>query len=143
MSGKSSEFGSDLLKLIFNSTPIKGIADNSAAPITIYYVSLHTASPTLSGNQTTNEAAYPGYNRMPMTRDTGHWAVSGNVVSPVNAIQFPAATGGLETETFFAIGTDPYPLAGKVLYFGAINPTLPVSEGVTPQLRTLTTITEC
>jgi hypothetical protein len=143
MSGKGSGFSSDLLKLIFNGTPISGIAENASTPLTVYYVSLHTASPGVYGNQSTSEATYPGYGRVPVPRDATHWTVSGDVVSPVNPIQFPAATGGYETETFFAVGTDPFPVAGRLLYFGPINPNLGVSEGVTPQLRNVSTITEC
>src|SRR5262245_35265390 len=55
--GKANTFDNDLLKLIFNATPIANIADNAAtSPLTNLYLSLHTADPGAGGNQTTNEA---------------------------------------------------------------------------------------
>jgi hypothetical protein len=53
--GKGATFDNDLLKLIFNATGIANIADNAASsPLTNLYVSLHTADPTSSGNQTSS-----------------------------------------------------------------------------------------
>lgn len=142
MAAKGSTFDNDLLKLIFNGTAIANIADNAASsPLTSLYVSLHTATPTAGGSQTTNEAAYGSYARVAVARTTGGWTVTGSSVSPVANISFPTATSGTETETFFAVGTAPTG-AGKILYFGAISPTISVSTGVTPQLTTSSTVTE-
>jgi hypothetical protein len=142
MPAKGSTFDNDLLKLIFNATSIDNIAmNNSASPLTNLYVSLHTDSPGIGGNQTTNEAAYDGYHRVAVLRTSEGWTVSGSTVSPVATIVFPAATGGGETETHFAVGTSDSG-SGKILYFGAISPTIAVSDGVTPQLTTSSTITE-
>ena len=67
--GKGSTFDNDLLKLIFNATPIATIADNAAStPLTSLYLSLHTADPGAGGSQTTSEAAYGGYARQPVAR---------------------------------------------------------------------------
>ena len=57
------------------------------------------------------------------------------------AVNFPKATGGSETETYFSIGTASSG-TGKILHAGPISPTINVSNGVTPQLTTGTTITE-
>ena len=60
MAGKSSNFANELLKLIFNGTPIANIADNAASsPITNWELSLHTALPTSGQNH--NEVTYTGY----------------------------------------------------------------------------------
>jgi hypothetical protein len=140
--GKASTFDSDLLKLIFQAMGIPNIADNAAsAPLTNLYVSLHTADPGAPGNQTTSEAAYTGYARVAVARSTGGWIVTGNSVSPAATIIFPAATGGSETETVFAVGTA-LTGGGKILYRGPITAPILVTPGITPELTTATAITE-
>jgi hypothetical protein len=142
MAAKGSTFDNDILKLIFNGTAIANIADNAASsPFTNLYVSLHTSSPLVGGSQTTNEAAYTSYARVAVTRNSSGWTVSGSSVTLTSTISFPTATGGSETETFFSVGTASTG-TGKVLYFGAISPTIAVTNGVTPQLTTSTAITE-
>lgn len=142
---KSDYFENAILALLFNATAIANIADNAAAsPLTSLYVSLHTADPGDSGSQTTNEAAYTGYARVAVARTSGGWTVSGTSptsVSPVATISFPAATGGSETETYAAIGTAESG-AGHILYSGALSPSIVVADGVTPQIKTTSTITE-
>ena len=139
--GKGSTFEADLLKLIFQAVAIANIGDNAAAsPLTSLYVSLHTASPA-GGTQATSEAAYTSYARVAVARTTGGWAISGNSITPVATIAFPAATAGSETETFMGIGVASSG-ATKLLYYGPLTPTIVVSNGVTPQLSTATAITE-
>ena len=139
---KGNTFENDLLKLIFNATAIANVADNAAAsPLTNLYVSLHTADPGEAGSQTTSECAYTSYARVAVARTGGAWTVTANSVSPAANIDFPAATGGSETATYFAIGTASSG-AGKVLYSGSISPTIAISSGVTPRLTTATAITE-
>ena len=139
---KSDTFENDLMKLIFNATAITGLADNAASsPVTNLYVSLHTADPGEAGTQTTNEATYTSYARVAVARTSSGWTVTNNSVSPVATISFPAATGGSETLTHFAVGTASSS-TGKVLYKGSISPTIAVTTGVTPQLTTSSTISE-
>ena len=139
---KGNTFENDLLKLIFNATAIANVADNAAAsPLTNLYVSLHTADPGEAGSQTTSECAYTSYARVAVARTGGAWTVTANSVSPAANIDFPAATGGSETATYFAVGTASSG-AGKVLYSGSISPTIAISSGVTPRLTTATAITE-
>ena len=139
---KGNTFENDWLKLIFNATAIANIADNAAAsPLTNLYVALHTADPGEAGSQTTSECAYTSYARVAVARTTGGWTVTNNSVSPVANISFPAATGGTETATHFSVGTAASG-AGKLLYSGAISPTIAISTGVTPILSTATAITE-
>lgn len=141
MAAKGTTFDNDLLKLLFNATAIANIADNAASsPLTSLQVSLHTATPA-GGNQTTSEAAYTPYARVGVARTSSGWTVTGNSVSPVADIDFPIATGGSETETFFGVGTASSG-TGKLLYFGGISPSIVVSSGVTPVLTTATAITE-
>lgn len=141
--GKGNTFSNDLLKLIFNATAIANVADNAAtSPLTNLFVSLHTADPTASGNQTSSEVTYTGYARVAVARTTGGWtASSAQSTSPVAAINFPTGTGGSGTATFWAIGTASSG-TGKILYSGAISPSIVCGSGVTPQLTTASTVTE-
>lgn len=139
---KGDTFENDWLKLIFQATAIANVADNAAtSPLTSLYVSLHTADPGEAGSQTTNETTYTSYARVAVARTAGGWAVTGNSVSPVATINFPACTGGTATITHAGVGTDASG-AGKLLYRGALSPIIAVSTGVTPQIGTTSTITE-
>jgi hypothetical protein len=141
--GKGNSFITSLLQLIFNTTTITGLAQNAGSPLTNLYVSLHTANPGAGGNQTTNEAAYGGYARVAVVRTSGGWTVSGETVVPASQINFPTASGGSETETYWAIGTVPLASgAGVLLWFGQISPTIAVATGVTPELTVASTLTE-
>lgn len=140
---KSDVFENDLLKLIFNAVAIAGLADNAAAgAATNLYVSLHTADPAEGGTQASSEIGYTSYARVAVARTSAGWTVTGNSVSPVDDITFPAGTGGSGTATHFGVGTASSG-AGKLLYKGAISPTIVCGNGVTPKLdKTGTTITE-
>ena len=133
------------LKAILNATPIANLLDNAASgPLTNLYISLHTASPGLTGNQTTNEAAHPTYGRVAVTRNNGSpgWTITGNAAVPISTITFPTSTGSpSETETYMGIGSATSG-AGVLYWYGSISPTIAVtSAGVTPTLTTATTIT--
>ena len=142
MAGKSDVFENDWLKLIFNATAIANMADNAAAsPLTNLYVALHTADPTDAGVQTASEATYTGYARVAVARTAGGWTVTGNSVSPVAAISFGACTAGTDTITHWSVGVASSG-GTKILYAGAVTPSISVSAGVTPQLTTASTVTE-
>lgn len=140
--GKGNTFINDYLKLLFNATAIANIADNaSVSPLTNLYVALHTADPGAAGSQTTSEATYTSYARVAVARTSGGWTVSGQSVTPVAAITFPAGTGGSGTVTHASIGTASSG-AGKLLYSGTVTPNIVTGNGVTPQLSTASTVTE-
>lgn len=140
---KSNIFENDWLKLIFNATAIANVADNAAsAPLTNLYVSLHTADPGEAGDQTTNETAYTGYARVAVARTTGGWTVTDNSVSPVATITFGECTASPGAAlTHFAVGTASTG-TGKVLYSGTLTPNVTMATGVTPLIKTTSTITE-
>ena len=140
---KSDVFENQLLRLIFNGTPIANLADNAAtAPLTMLYVALHTADPGESGNQSTNEVAYTGYARVGVARTAGGWVVTGNSVSPANSIEFGEMTAGTPgTATHASIGTAASG-AGTILYRGALTPSVAFNIGVIPRIRSTSTITE-
>jgi hypothetical protein len=142
MAAKGNFWATAILKLFFNGTAVAGVAQNNAAPYSGFYISLHTSSPGAGGTQTTNEAAYTSYARVFATpRSSAEFLVSGSSMGMVNPITFPTATGGSETETYFAIG-DTLAAAGDIYYFGPISPTIAVSIGITPQLTTASVVTE-
>lgn len=144
---KGNTFENDLLKLIFNATPIGNIADNAVtSPLTNLQVSLHTADPGEAGDQTTNEVSvgqHDTYARVAVARTTGGWTVTGSSVSPVADIVFPAAGAGSAgvTATHFAVGSAASG-AGKLLYSGTLTPPIAIANGVTPRVTTGSTITE-
>jgi hypothetical protein len=141
-SGKGNSASASILKLIFQAVNWSLIADNTATtPLTNLYVSLHTANPGATGNQQTSEAAYTSYARVAVARTSSGWAISGQTITPVATIVFPAATGGSETETYAGIGTT-LSAAGVLLYFGQITPSIVMSSSVTPELTTASSVTE-
>lgn len=141
--GKAQTFDNDLLKLIFNATPIPNIADNaSVSPLTNLYFSLHLNDPGIGGSQTTFESAYTSYARQPVARTASGFTVSGNAVTLVAPVGFPIPTGGYgEVDTFFAIGTA-VSGTGKILYRGPLTPSVTITASIAPVLTPGTTITE-
>lgn len=140
---KSNDFENDLLKLIFNGTAIANLADNaSASPLANLYIALHSSDPGEGGTQSTNEIAYTGYARVAVARNGLGWTVTGNSVSPTAAIEFGEMTGGTPgTATHVTIGVQSSG-GGKVLYRGALSPSISFNVGVVPRIRTTSTITE-
>lgn len=133
-SGKGNNNSIGFLEMIFQavqSTDYVGLVRNDTSPLTNLYVSLHTANPGATGNQTTSEAAYTSYARVAVARTTGGWSITGETISNVAAVSFPAASGGSESETYCGIGTLSS-TAGVLLWFGALTSPLAVSSGVTP-----------
>lgn len=145
---KSYAFAADLAKLVFNGTAISGLADNAAtSPLTDLYLALHTADPGEAGDQTTSEISYTGYARLAVVRTGSGWAVTGDAstptsVSPAADILFAEMTGGAGgVATYASIGTASSG-AGKILYSGALTPSITVALGVTPRIKDTSTITE-
>lgn len=142
---KSNTFENDLLLLIFNNTNAANIGDatglRGSTTAGSLFLSLHTADPGEAGDQTTNEIAYTSYARATVARTSGGFTVSGNSVTLTANVDFAPGTGGSGTATHFAVGTASSG-AGKILYKGAISPTIVCGNGITPRLTTGTTITE-
>jgi hypothetical protein len=139
---KSDTFENDWMKLIFQAAAIANLADNAASsPLTNLFFALHTADPGEAGNQSTSECTYTSYARVAVARSSAGFTVTGNSVSPVNDVDFPTATGGSETATFFSIGTASSG-AGKILYSGSLSPSIAIVSGVPPIVTRNTTVTE-
>lgn len=143
---KSNTWEAGLLALLFNNTAFSLVGDATGLPATgtagSLYVSLHTADPGETGDQTTSEISYTGYARVAVARSAGGWTITANSVSPAGAIGFGASSGGTGgTVTHFGIGTSSSG-AGKLLYSGTVTPNIVVTSGITPSLTTATAITE-
>jgi hypothetical protein len=144
---KSDFLENALLKLLFNATAIANIADNAAAsPLTNLYWALHTADPTDTGTQSSNETTYGSYARQAVARTVGGMTAStAGSTSPVANIVFPAATSPtLPTVSSITFGSVGIAVSGatSILYSGPVTPNINVSTGVQPILTTASTITE-
>lgn len=145
---KGLTFDNSLLQLLFannaSSAPISAMGSGLQASSTAgnLYVSLHTADPTASGNQTTNEISYTGYARVAVPRSSAGFTVTGNQVFPASIISFNQMTGGTGgTITHWSIGTASSG-TGYILYTGTCSPNIVMAAGITPQLLTTSNITE-
>ena len=125
-----------LLDLLFLNVDWANIGDaaglQNSAVAGSFYISLHTADPGEAGNQSTNEVAYTSYARVAVARTAGGWTRTVSSVANTALVQFPQATGGSATATFFGIGTDSTG-AGNLLLKGALNSSLSISNGIQPQ----------
>lgn len=130
-----------ILALIFNATAWANYADNAASsPEANISMALHTGDPGEAGDMTTSEATYTSYARVNVARTSGGWTVSGNSVSPVAAIDFPAGTGGSGTVTHASAGKTGAG-AQSILFKGTVTPNIVTGNGVTPRLTTSTAFT--
>jgi len=124
-----------LWNLIFNNAAWANIGDagglQPSATAGSLYISLHTADPGETGDQTTNECNYTSYARVAVARSAGGWTVSGNNATNTAAIDWPACTGGTNTATHFGIGTAASG-AGNLLFSGVLGASLAISAGITP-----------
>jgi hypothetical protein len=138
---KSDTLEAAFLNIVFKGVAFANVFDNAAtSPLANLYVSLHTADPGEAGTQATSEITYTSYARVAVTRGAG-WTLTGSSISPAATIGFPAGTGGSGVATHFGVGTDVSGV-GRLLYSGAISPTITTGAGITPQLTTASTITE-
>lgn len=129
----TTAFASDILSLLLTGTNIANIADNAASsPIASWYISLHTSSPGAAGDQSTNEAAYTGYARVEVTRDTDGWTVTSGAGSNDAEIAFGQCTATPGDDiTHVGIGTASSG-SGALKIFGALSSSINMQVGTTP-----------
>lgn len=133
---KSNTTENDILLKVFQATELSWDANTNL------YVALHTGDPGEAGSQNTSEATYASYARVTVARDATGWDVAGNQASNDDLLQFPQCTGGSNTVTHVSIGTAASG-AGQILYSGALNAPLDVSNLIQPQFAAnALTITE-
>ena len=121
--------------LMFNNDAWANIGDASglqpSSGAGVFYISLHTADPGETGDQTTSEATYTDYARVSVARSAAGFTIAGSNVSNTAAITFPACSGSSSTVTYFGIGTD-LSGAGNLIASGVLDDPLAVSTGITP-----------
>jgi len=143
MSAKTTgtvSYSNSLLKYVLNNTAYTDLTGTDSL-----FVALHTASPGVGGNSSTNECGYTGYLRAETTRtDSSAWTVSSNTASPTVSITFPTSSGSpSETASFFSIGLSQVGGSNKMLVFGPIAPPISItSAGITPVLSSASIYTE-
>lgn len=123
---KSNTTETDTLGLFFNATALSWAANANL------FVALHTADPGEAGTQTTSEATFTSYARVSVARSGAGWVVTGNTATNAALIQFPQCTGGSNVITHVSIGTAASG-AGQILYSGALNAPLTVSNLIQAQ----------
>jgi hypothetical protein len=139
---KGNTTENDVLALLFTKTLASHLGTLSGTGNANVFISLHTADPGEAGDQTTSEATYGNYGRISVARTAGGWTVSGNQAQNTALIQFATCNGGTNTITHVVIGTLTSG-AGQILYSGALNSPLAVSNGIQPQFAALAlTVTE-
>lgn len=121
---KSNQTETDVLSLIFVATALPWAA---ATDLEIH---LHTADPGEAGLTTTNEATYTSYAAVTVSRSGSGWTVTGDTCTNDALIQFPTCTGGTNTITHVSISPAS---STQILYSGALNSSLAVSNGIQPQ----------
>lgn len=144
----TNEFESNALKLIFQNINWANVGDatglRGSSTAGSHYISLHTADPGEAGDQTTSEATYTSYARVAVTRDNTAFTVSGTAptqVANASTVNFPAATGGTNTITFFGIGTASSG-TGHLLLSGSVA-SLIVNSGITPSFAAAAMVATC
>ncbi len=130
---KSTATCNSIVNLMYRAAAWANVADNAASsPLTNTYVSLHTASPGTGDDQTTNETTYSSYARQAVARSTGWDAASGGATANAATISFPQCGVTGATLSHVAVGTAASS-TGHVWHQGALNSSLAVSSGITPQ----------
>ncbi len=138
MPGATNLFEDDLLDLIFTNVDCPNVGDATGLIKSTgennFHISLHTGNviSDTSTLQTDTEAAYAGYGREAVTRNTSGWTVSAGTVTNDAAITFTISTDGPETETDVGIGFATSG-AGVLQIYASLDADLVVNNGVTPE----------
>lgn len=125
----------ELLDLFFLNADFELVGDASglqaAATAGSLYVGLATGAPSgASDDQETNEADYTDYARQAVARTSGGWTVTANGVANAAEVQWPVAGSSGTTLTHWTLGTSSSG-AGKLIAYGALNASIPITNGVT------------
>jgi hypothetical protein len=127
-------FENGLLSLIFENANYANVGDatglRGSSTAGVFYISLHTADPGETGDQTTSESAYTNYARVSVARSTAGWSVASGVADNDAAITFAACGVTGSTITHVGVGSD---TSGAGNRFMNGTASLVVSAGVTPQ----------
>ena len=127
---KGLTFANDELGYVFQAVAA------SWASNTYFYMALHTADPTSSGNQLSSEVstgAYPNYARVAVIRTSVGFTILSNGISNAALVQVPTCGSGTSPViTNWSVGTVSSG-AGEIIYTGALVAPLTVVNGIQPQ----------
>ena len=143
---KSDAFENALLLLVCNNTDIAGIGDANGLRGSVVagslYWALFTADPGEAGTAVTNETAYTGYLRIAAARSAAALVVTGSSVSPAANVTFAECTAvpGAALTHFGLVSTSAG--AGMLLWSGTYSPNVTMAVGVSPIIKSTSTITE-
>lgn len=132
---KSDTWENKLLDLVFTNADATLIGDAGgllqSATAGSFYVSLWVGDPLDTGAGGA-EATYTGYARVAVARSVAAWTVTAQQVVNDAAITFGACTAGTDTVTHAGIHTAVS--GGEFLYHGALDASLAISSGITPEI---------
>lgn len=131
---KGNTTENDFVKFVANAVAMPAYGAN-------LQVNLHTADPGESGTATTSAPTYTGYAAVAVARDATGWTIcdgtdpyaanaSGNAFKNAAEVTFPECTGGSDTITHGSISVV---ATGQILYKGALNASIAVSNLITPR----------
>ena len=137
---KSNSWALDLMRLVLQNEPATLLGDaagliGSSTPGNVF-IALHVSDPGRGGSQTTGEANFGGYVRVPVPRTKSRWTVE--LINPdmgpargsnATLIAFPECTSGENKITHASVGTSATG-TGKLIYSGQLVQPMPVSIGI-------------
>ncbi len=133
---KVNAFETALLELIFENADLAAIGDatglRGATTAGSFYLALFTADPTETGG-IGDEATYTGYARKAIARAGAQWTTANGATENTAAITFDPCSGGSNTITHFAICKAGSAGVTDLIYYGALDSSLAVSNGHTPE----------
>lgn len=138
---KFNTFENQCVAYLFNNTTCTTFPSTTAQVLAL---ALHTASPGETGDSGTSEAGYSGYARVAVERTSSGWTVSGNTAKLTTTMAFPQCNGATTAlVTHFSVcGSTVAGTTTASLYYGALDNSISVSNGVTPRLTTNTAVSE-
>lgn len=135
LSSATNVFENGLLSLIFENANYANVGDatglRGSSTAGVFYISLHTANPNETGDQSTSISSYTTYANVSVARSTAGWSVASGVADNDATITFGACTAGSSTVTHFGVGSDSSG-AGNLFLWGALTASLAISAGITP-----------
>jgi len=105
------------------------LARGTAIPALTGYAAFFTVAPGEAGGGT--ESTYGSYARQPLSAAVFASPSTGSTITNTSAITFPTNTGA--SQTIVAIGIFDALVAGNLLHYHVMSPTITVNNGDTPR----------
>lgn len=122
---KGNTFETEFLQFTFNAAPFPAYGAN-------LNIHLHTTDPGEGGTGSTNEVAYTGYAPVAVARDISGFTVAGNQASNASEVTFGECTDVFPFEVV-ATHSSVTTVGGQLLYSGALQAPLKISNLITPR----------